>query len=276
MTATTYLESCLKSRLSADQFRWLEGVSAASTRSYLLALAQCPRKLGKADLALSAEELARAFAAVPGWNPANWSVDQAARAWLLCRAPGAGFAALFRRLIQTGDMREHMAYFSSLAVLPHADELVNDAINGLRTNIPAVFCAIAQDSPFPAAHFSDHAWNQMILKAVFIGERLDSIVGLDRRANPALALMLHDYVRERQAAGRAVPLEVWRCVIPHLDQAHWQGLLETWRAATGQERRAMALGLAARKDELADAIQAEWQPIAEMSSWAQLVQDVTT
>lgn len=76
-----------------------------------------------------------------------------------------------------------------------------------------VFEAVAHRNPFPAETF-EAQWNRMILKAMFISAPLAPVHGLDRRANPALVAMLLDHARERKAAGRAVPDDLWRCVTP--------------------------------------------------------------
>ena len=45
----------------------------------------------------------------------------------------------------------------------------------------------------------------MVVKCVFTGAPIDSIVGLEQRRNPELLQMLRDLVSERHAAGRSVP-----------------------------------------------------------------------
>ena len=71
-----------------------------------------------------------------------------------------------------------------------------------------VFEAIACHNPYPLDHFDEAAWNQMVVKAVFIGAFISDIVGLNQRANPELRQMLGALISEREAAGRSVPVEV--------------------------------------------------------------------
>ncbi len=42
-----------------------------------------------------------------------------------------------------------------------------------------VFEAVAHRNPYPAEQLPEAAWNQMVLKALFVGSRLAPIVGLD-------------------------------------------------------------------------------------------------
>ncbi len=71
-----------------------------------------------------------------------------------------------------------------------------------------VFEAIACHNPYPFDYFDQAAWNQMVVKAVFVGASIKNIVGITERANPDLRQMLRDLISERHAAGRSVPADV--------------------------------------------------------------------
>jgi hypothetical protein len=114
---------------------------------------------------------------------------------------------------------------------------------GARTNMKAVFNAVAHHNPYPAENFDEAAWNQMVLKALFIGTPLWPIQRLDERANPALARMLCDYAHERWAAGRAVSPELWRCVGRHADERALSDLERGIETGEPMERQAAALAL---------------------------------
>lgn len=207
--------------LTPAQCDWYRGARAglrdaeddgALTRS----LALVPRRLGLADLPLGPADRAEAEALRPGFDPRGLSVDQAARIGLLLAAyrGDADFTARLTGLCRHADLRAHVTYLRGLPLYPAPAGLIGLAEAGLRSAITPVFEAVAHRNPFPAETFDEAQWNRMILKAVFIGAPLDPIQGLDRRANPALAAMLLDYAREREAAGRPVPDELWRCVTP--------------------------------------------------------------
>jgi HEAT repeat protein len=87
-------------------------------------------------------------------------------------------------------------------------------------------------------------WNQMVVKALFIGSTLAPIQKLDERRNADLARMLVDYAHERWAAGRTVSPELWRCVGPFAGEAYIEELLRVFESPSGIERKAAALALA--------------------------------
>lgn len=197
----------------------LEGLAqGAPDRDLYIFLGLAPRKLGKADLVLNAADLANANAARAGWSPSGWSVDGAARVLaLLTATSNRPFAERFKDLRRTSDVAEMIALYRGLPLYPEPEALDFEVGEGLRSNISAVFEAIAHHNPFPQDHFDDHRWNHMILKALFVGSELSPILGLRERANPELARILVDYAEERWAAGRAVTEELWIPVRPFAD-----------------------------------------------------------
>jgi len=251
------LEQWLKQRLSADAGAWLEttaqALRSAVDRDFYIAISLVSRKIGKSDLALSPAELAQAAAVRPGWDPRDWSLDQAARVYLLL-APGSDGAAFTRRLDQlciTADIGELVAFYSGLPLYPDQPRHGLRAAEGVRTNMKAVFQAVAHRNPYPAEQLPEDPWNQMVLKALFIGISLDPIVGLDRRANPKLARILCDYAHERWSAGRPVSPELWRCVGPFASGEMLADLGRVLEKGTDPERAAAALALASSPDPAA-------------------------
>ena len=130
---------------------------------------------------------ARSESTRPGWNPRAWSADQAARVSLvlaleailaLSRAASISFA--------TPPMSANWsAFYRGLPLYPDQPRYLARATEGLRTNMKDVFEAIAHRNPYPSEQFPEAAWNQMVLKALFVGSALWPIVGLDKRSNPS-------------------------------------------------------------------------------------------
>ncbi len=260
----------LRRQLAEPARTWFEEQQAklaggASERDLYLALGYVPRKLGKDDLALQPGDLDQAAAARPGWDPRGLSVDQAARLVFLLEAGGAGpaFAERFRQLCRTADLGEAVAFYRGLPLYPAPELLESQAGEGTRTNMRAVFEAVAHRSPYPRERFDENRWNHMVLKALFIGSRLAPIQGLDERANASLARMLCDYAHERWAAGRPVTPELWRCVGRHADEAALGDLQRVLATGSSVERQAAALALADRRDPRADALLAGAPELAQ-------------
>lgn len=252
------MEDWLRRQLPPEQWRWLceRNAAGAATpeKDLFITLGLIPRKLGKADLELAAEDLAAAEHAVPGWSPRGWSVDGTARVVTLLKtiASRNDFPERFRQLCRTADVAEAIAFYRGLILYPSPEALEPQAAEGVRSNIRAIFEAVAHNNPYPRRHFDQHRWNHMVLKALFVDSRLYPIQGLDERANAELAQMLRDYAHERWAAGRPVSPELWRCVGPFAqDEAALADLDQAARSSDPNAQAAAALALSVSPSPLA-------------------------
>ena len=254
MTPKELLQQWLEARLPADARAWLteaaEKLRSGSDTDLYRSISLVTRKIGKADLALTPGELQEAGATREGWNPSDWSRDQAARIYLLLVSgtDGATFLRRLDQLCNTADVGELVAFYRGLPLYPDQSRYGLRAAEGIRTNMKAVFEAVAHRNPYPAEQLSEPAWNQMVLKTLFIGTTLHPVVGLDRRANPELARMLCDYAHERWSAGRPISPELWRCVGPYARGEMLRDLGRVLEKGTEPERTAAALALASSPD----------------------------
>ena len=211
-----------------------------------MAIGLAPRRLGKTDLLLTSDDKVHAMALRPGLDPSEWSIDQAARiAFMVASYAGddAAFAMAFDGFCATAGLNELIALCCGLPVYPAAALLEPRAREAVRSGIKPVFEAVAHRNPYPVECFAEDAWNQMVVKAFFIGSHLWPIQELDRRGNPRLARMLVDLAQERWAAGRPVSGEVWRCVAPHADTEGVAALVRAFETGTDKERSSVALAL---------------------------------
>jgi hypothetical protein len=251
-TPIRLLEVWLDRQLDGEARDWLnqqraDVAAGAGDRSLFLAISFVQRRLGKADLALEAADLEAANAARPGWNPADWSVDQAARILLLLDGGGKGeaFAVKLKKLMATSDIAETITFLRGLPLYPDPTLHLAQAREGARSSMRPVFEAVAHNNPYPVEQFDQNAWNHMVLKALFVDSTLHPIQGLEERANAELAAMLRDYAHERWAAGRPVTPELWRCVGRFADADALADLEKVLATGTARERQGAALALAA-------------------------------
>ncbi len=189
--------------------------NGGATRIFFTAFSGVPRYTGKSEIQPTLEELESASNAFNNWLPVNWTVDQAARTLLVLSLPSDDVEKYLLTLDQVfaaADVGELVALYQALPLLPYPEKLCDRAAEGIRSNILSVFNAVALYNPYPAKYLDNLAWNQMVLKALFVGSPLHLIQGLDERANPELARMLADYAHERWSAGRKVSPQLWRCV----------------------------------------------------------------
>jgi hypothetical protein len=225
----------------------IKGVAdAPGERPLSVAIGLVPRRLGKADLALPAADLAQAEHFRPGLDLSDWSIDQLARVALMAashRGSDSDFAARFDSFCTTAELNELIALCRGLPIYPGAALIEPRAREAVRSGMKPVFEAVAHRNPYPRETFAEDAWNQMVVKAFFMGSTLWPIQGLDQRANPRLARMLVGLAQERWAAQRPVSGELWRCVAPHADGECIAALAHGWRVGGDKEHRAIALAL---------------------------------
>ena len=259
--ARTLLQDWLFRRLDDTARNWLTSqialaASAPDNRVLYTAFALMGRKLGKGGLDLTAEEEAVATRCIEGWMPGAWSLADAGRILLLSGLPDTApdFAPRFVALCQTAEVAEAVSLYRGLPLYPAAESLEPQVGEGLRSNMRSVFEAIAHNNPYPRRIFSEHRWNHMVLKAIFVGSRLAPIQGLDERANAELARIMLDFVHERRAAGREVPFEIWRCAGPFATGGALADLEWVLTSGDTRERQAAALGLSANPDPDATAL----------------------
>jgi hypothetical protein len=218
--AIDLLRRWLKRVLQAGAAQWLDAEidrqrEAADERRLGMALGLVGRRIGRIELALSGDDIAAAQALRSRWRPDMWGTDEAARvALLLATWSGdeAAFAARIDRLCATGELTEHVACLKGFAVFPAPASLLSRARAAVRSSMQPPFEAIACHNPYPADHFDDAVYSQMVVKCVFSGVPIETVVGLDERRNAELVRMMRDLVSERRAAGRLLPDAVHRFI----------------------------------------------------------------
>ena len=182
------VDSILAERLTDEGRRWLD---AATDR-----------------VRSEAAAIRTLFPAV-GRNVGRGDTEDAARAALLTALPLDGrvlvdeIAALYR----FGDAAEKRGVLRALHLLDVGADALPIIQDALRTNDTRLVAAAL--GSYGATHLDQAGYRQGVLKCVFVGVPLAEIDGLDRRADDELARMLADFARERVAAGRTVPGDVW-------------------------------------------------------------------
>ncbi len=227
------------------------------------------RITGKEKAELSEDEIKEAGGLRRGWDPSGWTLDQLGRTYLVLSIAERGKEEFFEKLEKlfiSGDLSETVALYQALPVLPWPDELTDRGAEGIRTNITSVFNAVALKNPYPADYFDDDAWNQVILKSLFVGSPLYKIQGVDRRANKPLAQMLVEYAHERWSAGREVSPELWRPAGPFIGEDFVDDLEKVINHPDKIQQYAAVLALKASDSEAAKNL---------LTDQTQLVNDVS-
>lgn len=265
------IKTWLKSRVDSDSFEWLAAKSEGLWNDgedweFFSSFSAVPRYTGKEDLDLTDDEQKRAETIRPGWEPGSWTIDQLGRTLIILSIENRDkkeFLELLEKTHQTSDMAEAEALYKNLPVMPYPEDLRSRAAEGIRSNMTSVFNAVAHRNPYPSEYFDDGAWNQMVLKALFVESPLYLIRKLDDRANRKLAEMLIDYAHERWAAGRNVSPELWRPVGPFAEGEILEDLKKALNKSDEIQRQAAALALS---DSPSDEAQSLLQKHADLKN----------
>ena len=250
------LSAILKKSASPEAIAWLDETMASQRanfekRPFYYAFSGVSRRFEKRGALIVSEEDDKALhQEMPGFTVKRWDQFRLARVILLLVLADQDeetFIETIEALLNTADLREHVAILSAFALLPHGEKLVDYTREGLRSNIVDVFDAVAMDNPFPAEHFSDDAWNQMVLKALFISRPLYRIYGIDYRANLTLAEALSNLAHERWAAERWVSPELWRSCTNFLTEQIIEDITRV--AGTDEPGQKEAAALIVHRDE---------------------------
>lgn len=262
-------------RLSGDALNFCtqscdEIAAGAEPARFSVLLAKASRFAPRKQLDPTAGEQASANELLKGWSLARWSMRDAMRVLFVLTRPDlaedSGQAAI-EEAFRYADEGESCALFRALPLCPKPERFVWRVSDGCRTNMTSVFEAIAFDSPFPVTHFDDVAWQQMVIKAIFVGVNVASIYGLDDRLSPELARIALDLVEERRSADREIQTDLWMTLGKHGGERA-QKLIElelrTGQAA-GRCAAALAMARAGGADRLRELCSSESDPrVAEV------------
>ena len=139
------------------------------------------------------------------------------------------FLKNIKRMLLTLEHGEAVHFYRMLPHLPYSEELTIEAEEILRTNSADIFAAFSQYNPWPKRHLCQSAWNRMVLKAVFMELELDKVVGLHEKNNIDLYDSLIQYSKERKAASRKIPIDIWQLIFPFLKEEHCDFLVEYFK-----------------------------------------------
>ena len=266
--------SILRSVVSTDAWTWLtsqgNAIAAGDQRSQATSIALVPRYVGKDPVSIPDDRLEPLYSLIKGADTSRWTIDQWARLFILLHIPAAEPAQLvaaLNQLFRCADVAEALAMYQALPYLPYPSAHLLRAREGMRSNQLPLVAAVALDNPYPQEHFDEEAWNQLILKCLFVSLPLKRVQGLDARSNPRLSHMLIDYAKERRSAARPIPIDLWRAAAPCADDQQIAFIAATFLdgVESARQQAAAALALALSPHPAAS------QALASSTKWSQAV-----
>lgn len=246
----TLLAQIISRHATHEGYNWLQqkanDIAAETAGAVVLnaAFAMVPRKMGNQKVSLNEKEREDLQTAKPALYINHWTLDRLSRVWLLMHVDAKEkefYHKKIETLFATAAMNELVALYSALPVFQYSQMWRHRCTEGIRSNIGSVLEAIMCNNTYPAQYLDEKAWNQLVLKAFFTEKPVHRIVGLEERRNKELAYVLSDFAHERWAAGREVPLQLWRCVVPFVDEKLIDDIIRLAQSQNVEEKRAAML-----------------------------------
>jgi len=240
------IKNLVNKKLSNDELNWFnKNISLIekdeSGNKFILAYSLTFRFISDEIVKWNDEELLFLEKQYPSFSKNSFNKQSLCRALLMVTLSKENNLSILKKLFETCSTKEQEDFFKSLYFLENAATLTILAEEGIRTNVENVFDAIALNNPYGAHFLSEGAWNQLVLKAIFMGRPLYKIYNLIERNTLKLALILNDYIHERWSAGRTVSPEIWQLMLGY-DHPELQITLKKAEASTNElERKAVQL-----------------------------------
>ncbi|TDB64630.1 EboA domain-containing protein [Arundinibacter roseus] len=274
----TLLFSILRNHVTHPEWEWIDQKSQAPALELMTAFVAAPRFLSKQPLELTTEETLQINEVYPGFSLENWNPIRLGRVCLLMSLDTSEQETYVRHvetLFDTAEMNELVALYSALPLLSYPEKWLFRATEAVRSNVGVVFDALALQNPYPARHFNELAWNQLVLKTIFNDKPIHLISGLEERVNEKLALTLADFAKERWAAGRSVAAQVWRLIPPFVNGTLLETMQQLFQSTNTYDQMAAALACfhsenVEAKKLLANFPELEKQVHHQKISWADL------
>ncbi|MFT7561079.1 MAG: hypothetical protein ACI93R_003004 [Flavobacteriales bacterium] len=199
-TEWSWISSTIK-QLSPGDLDTHPDTSPTGTDDLYIALAMAGRMAGNKNLLM------------PSLGLVDWRQSDAARVLFLLRYKDCvNFRTIIETAYRSGDEAEREAIAKGLYWLDSDGAALDLALDICRTNIATMMTSIAQNNDYPGRYFSEHEFNQLVLKCLFYNFCITDIRQLRERRNPSLSRMCIDYMRERLAADRNTPPTIWLAI----------------------------------------------------------------
>lgn len=234
----------LSKHLTESENKWLGEQKNKKSVELLTAFVAVPRFINRRSVTSDNSQTEQLNSYVENFSVNGWDTVRLARVALLTCLDSTDqeeYLHAITTLFDTAEMNELVALYSALPLLSFPEKWLFRATDAVRSNIGFVLDAIALQNPYPARYFPEAAWNQLILKTIFNDKPIHLIVGLEKRANPNLALTLSDFAHERWAAGRSVAPQVWRLIVPFVNDQFIEDLRYLANSEKKDNQQAAAL-----------------------------------
>ncbi|MGX1930146.1 EboA domain-containing protein [Flagellimonas sp. 2504JD4-2] len=218
----SHIKELLWPKLLSKEKEWVQEKTALPSVQYSqkfpILFSQASRYIENLPTLWERSELLEMQQLYPGFDENAWTKRDLVRVYLMLSLIQDDNGQVIKSFFTMAEMNELVALYKGLFFLDNAKEFTAQVKEGIRTNMVNVFDAICLGNPYAAEYLDEAAWNQLILKAVFMERPLFKIHNIDKRKNKALAEMLQDYVKERWAASRDVTPEIWRMMDTYLNE----------------------------------------------------------